>query len=78
MFGRLNALCKARGRKRIGWVHPTLYSNPGATKDIIKGGTYLCPDYDSPLGFPSRKGWDPATGLGSINFPGLVKAFKCG
>jgi kumamolisin len=57
--------------KPVGFWNPTLYrlgaSNPGVFNDVVTGTND---------GFSATKGWDPATGWGSINFPNLLSALK--
>lgn len=61
----LNSARKAAGKGLVGWVHPTFYANPDAFTDVTKGGVYGCDNGD---GFPALQGWDPASGLGTLNF----------
>jgi len=55
------------GKKPMGFIHPVIYQHPEAFTDITVGSNPGC---GSP-GFPTAKGWDPVTGLGSPNFPVL-------
>lgn len=71
----VNSKCKESGRPRIGFVHPTLYGQTPISNDITQGGAYSCSETN--LGLPTGNGWDPVTGVGSPNFPQLVKAFGC-
>jgi len=59
----------AAGKSTVGYIHPTIYAHPEAFTDITVGSNPGC---GSP-GFPAAKGWDPVTGLGSPNFPVLMK-----
>ncbi|KAK3937828.1 putative Tripeptidyl-peptidase sed1 [Diplogelasinospora grovesii] len=59
----------AAGKGPVGYIHPTLYAHPEAFTDITVGSNPGC---GSP-GFPAAKGWDPVSGLGSPNFPVLLK-----
>ncbi|KAA8569851.1 hypothetical protein EYC84_002194 [Monilinia fructicola] len=60
----------AKGKPVLGFLNPWLYSkgHKGFT-DILSGSAVGC---DGP-GFPVTKGWDPATGFGTPNFPELLK-----
>lgn len=76
MVALLNAQRLARGRKPLGHVAPLLYkayaANPSIFTDITVGDNtcseYCCQGY----GFKATKGWDAATGLGSVNFQKLA------
>ncbi|KAB5571736.1 putative Tripeptidyl-peptidase sed1 [Coniochaeta sp. 2T2.1] len=57
------------GKSTLGFIHPIIYQHPEAFNDIVSGSN---PGSGSP-GFPAAKGWDPVTGLGSPNFPVLMK-----
>ncbi|EGO26347.1 hypothetical protein SERLADRAFT_436158 [Serpula lacrymans var. lacrymans S7.9] len=61
----------AVGKKPIGFINPAIYSSAfsGAFNDITKGSNPGC----GTLGFNSTPGWDPVTGLGTPNFPKLLK-----
>jgi len=75
-----------KGKSPLGFVNPALYelfqSNPSVFNDITKGsnecsiktqnGTIICCDY----GFPTAKGFDPVTGLGSVNVGRFVEALS--
>ena len=57
-------------KSSIGWLNPSLYLYSDLfTNDVISGNnlcvaTGVC----CPFGFYATKGWDPTTGLGSINY----------
>jgi len=61
----------AEGKKPIGFINPTIYSPKfnGAFHDITSGSNPGC----GTQGFKATSGWDPVTGLGTPNFPELVK-----
>jgi tripeptidyl-peptidase-1 len=61
---RLNA-----GKSSVGFVNPSLYAHPEAFHDITTGSNPNC----GTNGFAASKGWDPVTGLGTPNFPALLK-----
>lgn len=70
----------------LGFLNPLLYSNPDALNDVILGGSTGCdgharfngPPNGSPVipyaSWNATAGWDPVTGLGTPNFPKLLKA----
>ena len=55
----------------LGFLNPLLYSNASGLNDIVTGRN----DAGTGLGFNATKGFDCATGLGTINFPKLVAMF---
>ncbi|CZT09147.1 related to Tripeptidyl-peptidase sed1 [Rhynchosporium agropyri] len=59
----------AVGKSTVGFVNPVLYQHPEAFNDITVGSNPGC----GGPGFLTAKGWDPVTGLGSPNFPVLLK-----
>jgi len=60
----------ATGKGPIGFINPTIYSSAfyGAFNDITTGSNPGC----GTIGFNATAGWDPATGLGTPNFPQLL------
>ncbi|EAT82729.1 hypothetical protein HBI56_065640 [Parastagonospora nodorum] len=86
VIGLLNdARLKAK-KPTLGFLNPLLYSNSDALNDIVLGGSKGCdgharfngPPNGSPVipyaGWNATAGWDPVTGLGTPNFPKLLKA----
>ncbi|EMC94319.1 hypothetical protein BAUCODRAFT_111098 [Baudoinia panamericana UAMH 10762] len=61
----------AVGKGPIGFINPVLYANPGALHDITNGSNPNC----GSAGFHAVPGWDPATGLGTPNYPKLLSLF---
>ncbi|EJF64904.1 subtilisin-like protein [Dichomitus squalens] len=63
----------AAGKRTVGWINPALYSREFAHvyNDITNGTNPGC----QTEGFPAAPGWDPVTGLGTLNFPLLLAAF---
>lgn len=59
------------GKPPVGFVNPMLYQNPDAFHDITVGNNAEC----GTRGFSTAEGWDPVTGLGTPNYPKLLKAF---
>lgn len=68
---RINEERIKAGKSTVGFVNPTLYKNPGAMHDITMGTNPGC----GTDGFTAAKGWDPLTGLGTPNYPKLLKVF---
>jgi len=72
------------GKSSLGFINPTLYSlyksDPSIFNDITvgnnrctsagKSGDAVC----CPMGFTASKGWDPVSGLGSVNAGRLIEA----
>jgi kumamolisin len=58
LFALINELLVGQGKSRAGYVHPALYQNPQAFRDIISGNNGA---------FSAARGWDATTGLGSPN-----------
>ncbi|KAI0490560.1 subtilisin-like protein [Xylaria cf. heliscus] len=86
IVGLLNdARLKAR-KPTLGFLNPLLYENPQALNDITLGGSTGCDGHarfhGAPNGSPvipyaswnATAGWDPVSGLGTPNFPKLLKA----
>ena len=62
LLARINQLAG----KPAGFLHPVLYQNPGAFRDITQGNNG---------DFYASKGWDACTGLGSPNGQAVTKLF---
>jgi len=65
------------GKNPIGFAVPLMYgayaSDATIFNDITKGDN-KCTEYCcSKIGYEAAKGWDPVTGLGTPQFPGLLK-----
>jgi len=67
----INAARLDLGKSPIGFINPTLYTNPGMFNDITSGGNQGC----GTPGFTAVTGWDPVTGLGTPNFPKMLAVF---
>ncbi|KAL8988491.1 MAG: hypothetical protein Q9169_008545, partial [Polycauliona sp. 2 TL-2023] len=70
IFTLINEARLYAGKSTLGFANPFLYANPGALKDITLGANPGC----GTAGFQAVPGWDPATGLGTPNFPKLLAA----
>lgn len=61
----------AAGKGPVGFVNPVLYENPQVLNDITNGSNPNC----GSSGFETAKGWDPVTGLGTPDYPKMLKLF---
>ncbi|KAJ5565531.1 hypothetical protein N7535_007169 [Penicillium sp. DV-2018c] len=68
---RINEERLAAGQSTVGFVNPVLYAHPEAFFDVIKGTNAGC----GTDGFTAAEGWDPVTGMGTPNYPELLKVF---
>ncbi len=92
VLGLVNSARLAKGYSKIGWAVPALYSfyesHPEIFRDITEGknncveSTETTPPFNasglccSTVGFYAAKGWDPLTGLGSVNVDKLVEVWS--
>ncbi|KAB8356425.1 hypothetical protein FH972_024008 [Carpinus fangiana] len=67
----INEARLAIGKSSVGFINPVAYAHPGAFNDIVVGGNQGC----GTAGYQSVTGWDPVTGLGTPNFPKLLKIY---
>jgi hypothetical protein len=71
MISLVNSARLTAGKSSLGWLNPALYANyQKFTNDVtsgdnncVSGGDICCGS-----GYNSIAGWDPVTGLGSVNF----------
>jgi len=74
MVTLVNGDREVNGKKPLGFLNPLLYQlDPSIFNDITIGENNCCASGQSapvccPYGFSCTRGWDPVTGLGSINF----------
>lgn len=80
----INAERAKAGKPSIGFINPVLYQNPDMLNDITIGNQEKGRDRSnstapeacgSKVGFTASKGWDPVTGLGTPNYPEMLKVF---
>ncbi|OCH93713.1 subtilisin-like protein [Obba rivulosa] len=73
ILSAINDARQVRGKSAIGFINPTIYSDTfqGLFNDITIGSNPGC----GTNGFSVEHGWDPVTGLGTINFPKLLAAW---
>lgn len=67
----INSARLEAGKSPVGFVNPALYANPAMLNDITSGGNPGC----GTDGFSAVEGWDPVTGLGTPNYPEMLKYF---
>lgn len=87
MISVINAQRQLNGKSTIGFINPTIYAsqNSGKFNDIISGTNKCCSSggntvsgsnpYCCDSGFEATTGWDPVTGLGSVNYTNLYSMF---
>jgi len=82
MLSLINARRIAAGKPALGFVNPSLYKLASSVKGIFNyvtvGTNNCCAAQSNPVccqyGFTAATGWDPLTGLGSVNFESLAAA----
>jgi tripeptidyl-peptidase I len=74
-FSNVNAARLAAGKGSLGWINPALYEYGSAFVNDITSGDNKCGALNQNRiptccrqGFTAVPGWDPTTGLGSINY----------
>ncbi|CEJ81196.1 hypothetical protein VHEMI01340 [[Torrubiella] hemipterigena] len=76
MFNLINEDRLAAGKKPLGFLNPAIYKNPSMFTDVTLGGMLKTPagscDGNS---FDAVTGWDPASGLGTPQYPVMAKYF---
>ena len=82
MVSLLNSYRLRSNQSSVGFLNPTMYANSGLFNDITSGSNN-CASSTVPSaatccssGFSCSKGWDPVTGLGSVQFNMLAKMFN--
>ena len=77
MVSLVNAARKAIGKGGVGWLNPALYRNASSyVMDIVSGNNKCTQAGCCSTGFTTAKGWDAATGIGSINFRNFTRVFQ--
>ena len=76
-ISNINAARIAAGKGSVGWINPTLYANHTAfVNDITSGDNHCASDgLCCPHGFETTPGWDPVTGLGSVDYGKMQTLF---
>ena len=76
-ISNINAARMAIGKGSVGWVNPALYAHSASfVNDIVTGdnkcsATAPC----CPHGYEAVSGWDPASGLGSVDYAKMQAKF---
>ncbi|KAF6823411.1 tripeptidyl peptidase precursor [Colletotrichum plurivorum] len=68
-----------KGKAPLGFLNPLLYSDKvrAAIDDVKSGSSGSCPKGDQvESGWEATSGWDPATGLGTLNFAKFIEALE--
>lgn len=86
MIALINAQRRANGASSLGWLNPVLYAKASLFVQDIVSGDNKCAANDNNTsttaphccaeGFHATIGWDPVTGLGSVNFAKMYDALK--
>ena len=83
MLSNINAARIAAGKGSVGWVNPALYTNSSLFVNDITSGNNKCaamtgitPAICCTQGYYATTGWDPVTGLGSINYGKMLTSFS--
>ncbi|EHK44450.1 uncharacterized protein TrAtP1_008994 [Trichoderma atroviride] len=71
LINRVNEERLAVGKSPVGFVNPIFYQNPHIFNDITSGNNSVC----GSLAFNATPGWDPTTGLGTINYAKMLEVF---
>lgn len=71
VINRINEERLRCGKSTLGFLNPSLYAHPSMLNDITNGTNPGC----NTVGFSAVKGWDPVTGLGTPNFPKMLKYY---
>ena len=81
MLTLINGARLAAGKRSVGFVNPALYgAGAGVFRDVTQGDN-KCSWFENgastccPTGFEAAPGWDPTTGLGSVDFVALKAYF---
>jgi tripeptidyl-peptidase-1 len=70
VINRINERLR-KGKNTLGFLNPALYSNLSMLNDITNGSNPGC----NTTRFSAEEGWDPVTGLGTPNYPKMLKYF---
>ena len=78
IISTLNAARMRIGKGAVGFVHPALYKHASKFTNDVVGGNNKCTQNGQiccTQGFYATPGWDPASGLGSINYGKMEAVF---
>jgi tripeptidyl-peptidase-1 len=82
MVTLINGIRETQGKQPVGFLNPILYKiDKSVYNDVVSGINNCCAkDSEKPVcckyGFTAAKGWDPATGYGSIDYPLFANALS--
>jgi len=72
MIANLNNIQLNANRPSLGFLNPWLYQTQAAHKDAFYDITTGTNNGGSGEGFSAYAGWDPCSGLGSVNYAKLM------
>jgi tripeptidyl-peptidase-1 len=72
LIALLNDVRLRAGKSPVGFINPVLYGNPSAMNDIVTGNNFGCNE----TAFEAGLGWDPVTGLGTLDFERLKTIYE--
>ena len=79
MISLVNAARFTAGKSSVGWVNPILYGNFSSFTNDITSGNNNCASSSKaisatccPQGYSAGPGWDPVSGLGSLDYQKFV------
>lgn len=77
LISNINAARMAIGKGTVGFINPALYANyTSFTNDITIGDNHCAANnICCPEGFYATTGWDPASGLGSLDYGKMQAVF---
>lgn len=77
LLSNINAARMAIGKGSVGWVNPAIYSKYTAFARDITSGDNRCVANGKccAQGFSAVPGWDPTSGLGSVNYGNMETFF---
>lgn len=79
MVSQVNAARLAAGKSALGWINPSLYALASSiVLNDVTSGINNCVANDifcCTQGFHATSGWDPVTGIGSVNYTAFQSAF---
>ena len=76
-LSNVNADRLALGKGPVGWINHAMYTHADKIVNDITSGNNFCAanGLRCPQGFYATPGWDPATGLGSVDFAKFQNVF---
>jgi hypothetical protein len=77
LISNINAARMAIGKGSVGFINPALYANyTSFTNDIVSGDNHCAANnICCNEGFYATTGWDPVSGLGSLNYGKMQEVF---